>query len=168
MSRSLYHDLYVVIPCTLCELSKSYKLLYLAYICCICQAARSAGISKRDCHIVLLTDFKYLIIVLVERIFLSCHAHPCKYKAASTAYDIHLTLVLFNLVYRFSCDSTVKCDKVHSILCMESDYIDKILCCKCCKITLIVDNTVINRHCSYHCRTFACKLLSEWLCIAMA
>ena len=50
---------------------------------------------------------------------------------------------------------------------MKTDNIDEILCCQLCKITLIVDDTVIDRNCTDHGRTFACQLLTEWLCISM-
>ena len=44
---------------------------------------------------------------------------------------------------------------------MESYYIDKIFGCQCIKISLIVDNRVINRNGSDHGRTLTCQLTAE-------
>ena len=40
--------------------------------------------------------------MFIERIFFSGHAHPCKYKTSSTAYDIHFTFVFLicSIVFR--------------------------------------------------------------------
>ena len=51
---------------------------------------------------------------------------------------------------------------------MKTDNIDEILCCQLCKITLIVDDTVIDRNRTDHGRTFVSKFLAERLCIAVA
>ena len=61
----------------------------------------------------------------------------------------------------------MKCNKVNTILRMKSNHIDKILCCQCRKISLVMNHTIIHRNCSNHRRTFTCQLLTEWLCISM-
>ena len=40
------HNLNILLPCTLCKLSESYKLFNLAYIGSICKTAGTAGITK--------------------------------------------------------------------------------------------------------------------------
>ena len=67
-----------------------------------------------------------------------------------------------DLVDRLSCDSAVKSYKINTILCVKSYHIDKILGCQCVKISLIVDNRVINRNGSDHCRTLACQFAAKW------
>ena len=83
VSRSLDHNLNVLCPRALCKLTKAYKLFYLANVACICKAARTAGITQRDSHIILAADVKYLVKILVERVFLARHAHPRKYQRAA-------------------------------------------------------------------------------------
>ena len=46
MTRALNHNLYVMIPRALCQLSKSDKLLYLTYIRCVRKTSRTTCISK--------------------------------------------------------------------------------------------------------------------------
>ena len=66
-----------------------------------------------------------------------------------------------DLVDGLSCDSAVKSYEVNTILCVESYYIDKILGCQCIKVSLIVDNRVINRNGSDHGWTLRCQLAAE-------
>ena len=167
MSRSLYHHLHIVIPRTFCKFSETHQLLNLTHISGIRKASRTTCIPQRNCHIMFLTDFKNFIIIFIERIFLSGHRHPCKYQAAATAYDIHLSFVFFDLVNCFSCNSTMQCHKIHTIFCMHAHNINKILCCQCCQISLIMNHTVINRNCTDHCRAFAGKLTAKRLRISM-
>ena len=168
MARAFYHNLYVVIPCSLGQFSKSYQLFNLTYICGICQTTRSAGITQRNGHIILFADIKDFIIILVKRIFLSGHAHPCKYQTSATAYDVHFTFMFFDLFNGLSCNSTVECHKIHSIFGMHPNDINKISGCQCSQISLIMDDAVINRNGTDHGRTFACQLSSEWLGISVA
>ena len=107
MSRSFYHYLYIFLPCTFCKFSKANQFFNLAYIGTICKAAWTAGITKRNRYIVFLTDIKNFIEIFIERVFFSCHCHPCKYKGTSTGYDVHFSFMLFNLVDCLSCNSTV-------------------------------------------------------------
>ena len=115
-----------------------------------------------------LTDIKDLIIIFVKWIFFSCHAHPCKYKTSTTTYNVHLSLMIFDLVNGLSCDSAMKCYKIHSIFRMQSYHINKVFCGKCCQIPLIMDHAVIDWNSSDHNRAFTCQFLTEWLCISMA
>ena len=140
MSRSLNHNLNVLFPCTFGQLAKTYKLLDLAYVCCVSQTSRTAGISKGDGHIILAADIQDLVVVFIERILLTGHAHPCKYKRSSSGNDIHFSLVVTDLIDSLSCDSAVKSYKIYSILCVKSYHINEILSCQCVKVSLIVDN----------------------------
>ena len=45
MSGTFHHNLYIVIPCTFCQFSETDQFFNLAYIGCICQTSRSAGIT---------------------------------------------------------------------------------------------------------------------------
>ena len=71
MSRSLNHNLNVLFPCTFGQLAKTYKLLDLAYVCCVSQTSRTAGITKGDGHIILAADIQDLVVVFIERILLT-------------------------------------------------------------------------------------------------
>ena len=106
--------------------------------------------------------------MLIEWVLFSGHAHPCKDKTSATAYNVHFTFMFFDLFDGFSCDSTVKCDEVHAILSMKTDNINKILCSKSCQVSLIMNNTVIDRYSSDHSRALVCQLLTEWLGITVA
>ena len=129
VSGALYHDLYIVRPCALGQFTETDKLLDLADIRCVCKTSRAAGITQRDGHIVFLADIQNLIKIFIERIFLSGHAHPGKHQRASAAADdIHFSFMLFDLIDGFSGDSAVKGDKIHAVLGMKADHIDKILC----------------------------------------
>ena len=77
--------LHIMCPCTFCQFAEAYKLFNLAYVCGIGQTSRAACITKGDVNIVFFTDIQNLVEMFIERIFFSCHAHPCKYKTSSTA-----------------------------------------------------------------------------------
>ena len=128
MSRTFDHYLDVVIPCALCQFSEPYELLDLAYIGSVCETSRTACVSKRDSDIVLFADIEDLIVVFVERILLAGHAHPCEYKAASSADDIGLSLVFPDLIDRLPRDTAVQRDEIDSVLSVKTDHIDEVLC----------------------------------------
>ena len=168
MTWSLNHDLYVMSPCTFGKLSKTYQLFNLAYISGISQTARTTCISKRNSNVMLFTDVQNLIEVFIERIFFTGHAHPCKYKASTTAYNVHFTFVFFDLLDGFSGNSTVKCNEIYTVFCMETDDINEIMSGQFREIALVVDDAVVYRNGSDHGRTFVSKFLAERLCITMA
>ena len=57
--------------------------------------------------------------------------------------------------------------KVNTVLGVQTNNVDEILCSKCGKVTLIVDNAVVNGNSSDHRRTFGCQLAAERLCVAV-
>ena len=75
--------------------------------------------------------------------------------------------MLFDLFDCFSCDSTVKCNEINTVFCMHTDDIKEILCSQSCKISLIMNDTVVYRNCTDHSRTFRSQFATEWLCISM-
>ena len=131
MSRSFHHHLNVFFPRTFRQLSQTNQLLDLANITRICKASRTTSISKRDCHIILPADLQNFIIIFVKWIFFSGHTHPCKHKGTSTRNNIHFPFMLFDLLNRLSRNSTMKRHKIHTILRMKPDDIDKIFCAQC-------------------------------------
>ena len=168
MARSFNHDLHVMGPCTFGKFSKTYQLFNLAYISGISQTARTTCISKRNSNVMLFTDVQNLIEVFIERIFFTGHAHPCKYKASTTAYNVHFTFVFFDLLDGLSCDSAVESNKINTVLSMKANYVDEIMGSQFREIALIMNDTVVYRNGSDHCRTLMCQFLAERLCIAVA
>ena len=75
--------------------------------------------------------------------------------------------MFLDLLNGFASDSTVKSNEVNAIFCMKSDNIDKVFCGQFRKVSLIMNDTVIDRNCSDHCRTFMSKFLTEWLCVSV-
>ena len=167
MSGAFDHDLDVLCPSPFCKLAKAHQLLYLANITCICEAARTAGITQGDGHIILTADVKDLVKVLIKGVFLPGHAHPGKDQRAATGYDIHFALMGLYLVYGLSCYSAVQGHKVHSVLCMEPYHVDKILSGQGGKVTLVMDNAVVNRDSAYHGFALAGQFPAERLGVAM-
>ena len=168
MSRTFYHNLYIVIPCTLGQFSEADEFFNLAHISSVSKTSRTTGITKGNGNIIFFADVEDFIVMLIEWVLFSGHAHPCKDKTSATAYDVHFTFMLFDLFDGFSCDSTVKSDKVNAILCVKTDNINKILCSKSCQVSLIMNDTVIDRYSSNHNRALMCQFLTEWLGIAVA
>ena len=93
MSRSFDHNLYIMIPCTFGQFSETYKFFNLAYICCVGKTSRTAGITKRNSYVVFFADVEDFIVMFIEWVFFSGHAHPCKDKTSTTAYDVHFTFM---------------------------------------------------------------------------
>ena len=75
--------------------------------------------------------------------------------------------MLLDLVDGFACNTAVQGYKVNSVLSVQTDNINEILCRKCGKVTLIMNYAVINGNCSDHCRTLRRKLAAERLCVAV-
>ena len=167
VSRTFNHNLNIVSPCTFGEFTQTDKLFDLADICGISQTSWTAGITERDSNVMFFADIKDFIEIFIERVFFAGHAHPCKDKASATAYDIHFTFVFFDLFDGFSGNSTVKCDKVYTVFSVETDDINEIMSSQFREITLVVDHAVVHRNGSDHGRTFVCKFLTEWLCVAV-
>ena len=168
VSGSFDHDLNVVGPCSFGELAEADQFFDLAHICRVCKTARSAGVSEGDRHIVFLADLQDLVIVLIERIFISRHAHPGKDKTSAAADDIHLSLVPADLFDGLAGDAAVQCHEIHAVLRVEANYVDEILRCQCRQVSLIVDHAVVDRHGSDHDGTFVGQLLAEGLRISVA
>ena len=168
VTRTLDHDLYVVRPCALGQLAQTNQLLDLADIGRVSQTARTAGVAQRYGDVILLTDVQNLVKVLVERVLLAGHAHPGKDKAAAAADDVHLTLVLADLLNGLAGDAAVQGDKVHAVLSVQTDNVDEVLCGQRRQIALIVDNTVVDRYGADHRRALAGQLAAERLGVAVA
>ena len=168
MARPLYHHLHILCPGTLGQLPQAHQLLNLAHIGSIRQAARTAGIAERYGHIVLTADIKNLIIIFIERIFVAGHRHPGKNQRAAPGDDVHLPLVLLDLLNSLSGNAAVEGNEIHAVLGMEAHHINEILCSQGIQIPLIVNNAVIHRHRANHGRTLPGELLAERLGVAVA
>ena len=116
----------------------------------------------------LFADVQNLIKVLVEGVLVAGHAHPCKHQRAAAADDVHLPLVLADLVDGLAGDAAVEGDKVHAVLCVEADHIDEVLCGQGGQVALVVDDRVIHRHGADHHRALVGQLLAEGLGVAVA
>lgn len=71
MTRSLNHNLNVFCPSALCKLAESNKLLYLSRVGSVCNTSGTAGVSQTQCYIVLTAYLKYIVKILIKRIFTS-------------------------------------------------------------------------------------------------
>ena len=108
MARALHHNLHVVCPGALGQLAQTHQLFDLADIGGIGQAAGAAGIAQRDGHVVLGADLADLVKVLVEGVLVAGHAHPCKHQRAAAADNVHLALVLADLLDGLAGDAAVQ------------------------------------------------------------
>ena len=128
MPRSLHHDLYITLPRALRQFAQAHQFLNLTHIGRVRKTSRSAGIAKRYRHVVLAADLQYLIVIFIKRILLTCHAHPCENKRTASGDNIHLALVLLNLLDGLSRDSAVERHEINTVLGMQAHHVDKILC----------------------------------------
>ena len=128
VAGAFHHYLNVLCPCALSKLTESYELFDLAYIARVSKTARTASVAQWDRDVVLSADIEDLIVVFVERILVACHAHPREDQWAASWYDIHLSLMLLDLVDRVPCDAAVKSDKIDAVFSVKSYDIDKIFC----------------------------------------
>ena len=168
MAGAFHHHLHVVCPCALGQLAQTHQLLDLAHIGGVSQTAGTAGIAQRDGHIVLGADLADLVKVLVEGVLVAGHAHPCKHQRAAAADNVHLALVLADLLDGLAGDAAVQGDKVHTVLCMQAHHIDEVLCGQLSQIALVVDDRIVHRHGADHHRALVGQLLAEGLGVAVA
>ena len=168
MSRSFHHDLDIVVPGAFCQFPETDELFDLTDVRGVRQTAGPAGVSQGDRDVIFLADIQDLVKVFVKRILLSGHAHPGKDEASSAAYDVHFSLVLLDLFNGLARDAAVQRHKVHAVLRVQADNVNKIFGGECGEISLIVDHAVIDRHRTDHDRAFSRQLLAEGLCVPMA
>ena len=167
MTGALDHDLHIFCPRAACQFAESYEFFDLADIGRISKTSRTAGVAKRDRDIVFTADIEDLVVMLIERIFFAGHAHPRKYQRSSAGNDIHLSSHFLDLLDRLSRDTAVESYKVHTVFGMKSYHIDKILRRQCRKVSLIMNDRVIDRNRTDHGRTLAGKFSSKRLCISV-
>ena len=127
MSRSFYDDLHILFPRPSGQLPQRHQLLNLGYIRCILNTSRTAGVSQAQCHIIGLTDIQYLLKMLIKRIFLSRHFHPCKYNRTSPGHNIGKALRLLEALRCLPVDSHMDGHEVHPILRMHPYDIQPLL-----------------------------------------
>ena len=168
MAGAFHHDLHVLLPGALGQLTQPDQLLDLADIGGIGQAAGTAGVAQRDGHVVFPADVENLVIVLVEGILLTGHAHPGKDQRPAPGDDVHLPLVLADLVDGLAGDAAVQRHKIDAILRVQAHHVDKIFCGERVEVALVVDDAVIHRHSADHGRALGGELAAEGLCVAVA
>ena len=168
MAGAFHHDLHVVGPSPLGQLAQTDQLLDLADVGGVGQAAGAACVAQRDGHIVLFADVQNFIEVLVERVFVAGHAHPCEDQRAAAADDVHLPLVLADLVDGLAGDAAVEGDEVHAVLRVQTHHVDEVLRGQGGEVALVVDDRVIHRHGADHHRALVGQLLAEGLGVAVA
>ena len=113
-------------------------------------------------------DLADLVKVLVEGVLVAGHAHPRKHQRTAAADDVHLALVLADLLDGLAGDAAVQGDKVHAVLCVQTHHIDEVLCSQLCQIALVVDDRIVHRHGADHHRALVGQLLAEGLGVAVA
>ena len=104
--------------------------------------------------------------MLIERILLSRHLHPCKDDGTAAGYDIGQTLRFFEPLCRTSVDSHMDRHKVHAVFCMHLHNLDPFLRGDLTKRFMIVNDCIIDRHSSDDRRTLCSQLSAELLGIA--
>ena len=167
MSRTFHHHLNILLPCPPGQFAQTHQLLDLADVRCICKTSWSACVTEWNRHIIFPTNIQNLIIIFIKWIFFPCHTHPRKYKRTTSGYDVHFSLMLPNLLDCFTRNATVQCHKIHSILCVKTDHIDKISGSQRIQIPLIVDHGIIDWNSTDQRRTLTGQLSSKWNCISM-
>ena len=143
------------------------KFLDLAHIARIRQAAGAAGIPQGYGHVIFPADVQDLVIVFIEGVFLPCHAHPGKHQGTAAGNNIHLPLVLFDLLNGLPGNPAVQGHKVHAVLRVQADHVNEVLRGQGSQVPLVVDHAVIHRHGTDHGGAFARKFSSERLGISM-
>ena len=168
MSRSLNHHLHIPCPGALGQLSQGHQLLDLADVRGIRKAARPAGISQRDGHIVFPADLQNFIEMRKEGILLAGHAHPGEDQGAASGYNIHFPVSVPDLINGLPTDAAMQRHKVHAVLRMQTHHINEILGRQGIQIPLVMNHGIINRHRADHGRALRCQLPPEGDGIAVA
>ena len=168
MAGAFYHHLHIVRPCALGQLAQTHQFLDLAHVGGVGQTAGTAGVAQRDGHVMLGADLADLVKVLVEGVLVAGHAHPRKHQRTAAAHDVHLALVLADLLDGLAGDAAVQGNKVHTVLCVQTHHIDEVLCGQLSQIALVVDDRIVHRHSADHHRALVGQLLAEGLGVAVA
>ena len=161
MARPFYHHLHVLFPGTFGQLAQAHQLFDLAYVGAIGQTAGAAGVAQGDRYVIFPADFKNFVKIFVKGVFLAGHAHPGKYQGASPGYNVHFPFVFLNLLNGLARNAAVERHKIHAVLGMEPYHVNKILGGQGSEVTLVMDHSIVDRHCANHSRAFGCQLAPE-------
>ena len=162
MSRPLNHNLYILFPGPSCQLSQRNQLLHLGNIGGILQTSRTACISQTQGYVILSADIENSLIVLVERILLSRHFHPCK-NDRTAGNNVGQTLCILKTLCRIPVDSHMDGHKIHTVLSMHFHNLNPFLGGNFFQRLMIINHCIINRNGSNHGRTLCCQLSAELL-----
>ena len=155
------HYLHILRPCALCQLPKGNQLLNLCRIGCIRKTAGAAGIPKAHGDIIFPTDIQNFIVMLIKRVFVACHFHPCKHDGAAAGNNIHQTLILLKACRCCTIHAAMDGHEIYAVLCVHPHDIQPFLCCDLCQRLMIIHNGIINRHGANHGRAIGCQLAAE-------
>ena len=167
MAGAFHHDLHILCPGPLGQLAQPHQLLDLAHVAAVGKTPGAAGVAQRNGHIILPADIQNFVKILVEGVFLPGHAHPREHQRAAPGDNVHLPLVLFDLVDGLAGDAAVQCHEVHAVLSMKPYHVNEILGGQGGEVTLVVDDAVVNRHGADHGRALGGELPAEGLGVAV-
>ena len=127
MSGTFNNHLYVFFPGSFRQFTQSYQLFDLGNIPGVRDTAWSAGVAQAQCHIIFPADFQDMVIVLIERIFLSGHFHPGKDNRAAPGNNIGKAFVFLETACGSFIDPHMDSHKVHPVLGVHFYDVDPFL-----------------------------------------
>ena len=161
MAGAFHHDLHVMRPGPFRQFPEANQLVNLAGVRSVRQTTGAAGVAERNGHIVFLANIEDFVKMLVKGILIARHAYPRKNETAASADDIHLSPMRLDFSDCFPRNSAVDRHKIHPVLRVKPNHIQKILRRKLRQILLAVNHAVIHGHRTNHSRAFPHQLLPK-------
>lgn len=139
----------------------------LAGICGVVVGTRTHGIAQADGDVIFVQNVAQLIEILVERVFVSGHFHPCEQQGTAARYDVGQTLGLLEGVNGLAVDACVNGHEVYAGLGMCFYNAQEILGLDALEVFFQIANGVIHRYGTDHCRRHINQLLTEGVRLAV-
>ena len=161
MSGTLDHYLNVLFPCTLSQIPKFNKFRNLPGISTVMDRSRSKSVTKTNRNIIFTKYFQNIIIVFIERIFISRHFHPCKKQWTAPWYNICKSSLSFECFNSSPVNSGMNRLEINALLSMSLHNPEKVFSSYVKQILFKITYCVIHWNSTYHCRWHFHKLTAE-------
>ena len=126
VAGAFYHNLYALIPGTLCQFTQVQQLLNLCSVGSVSNAAGTQAIAKADGYIIFSTDIKNFIIVFVQRILCVIVQHPAGDKAAAAANNVHNAAFVNECFQHIFVNAAMNGHEVGAICSLLADNVENI------------------------------------------
>ncbi len=92
------------------------------------QASRPHAVTEADYEVILVCEFKEIVILNVERVVFAVVYHPRNGESAASADDSHNSFALLQYFKGFQIDPRVDGHKINAVLGVLANRVEHVVC----------------------------------------